>query len=391
MDKKELIDALANKTGSTKADAERNITALIDIISGVQKRGDTVTCFGNWGQRLDDALKEVHQKWFDYKTCSLKPEYAEYISCPVCGSGESRPYFEKDYFRFVQCKKCSMVFLNPRPNVEAAYEFYNSPWTSIYFEQKFLGGTDTVKVDNLINQANINLIERRYPARQISKGNLLEIGIGGGYFLRTAKHAGYNVWGIDVGNENIEQVVAELGDQVKNCDLFAAGFESNKFDVVYMRDVFEHVPNPKLMLDEINRISKGGATLYIEVPNIEGLIYKLVGKRHACVFGFEHLSYWSPQTITRILGDAGYDVDEIIHVSNDCTIVNALMYHMFDYDSLSAVFKSKPTFQAKVTRRLISELLKIPGILDRMITPRLATLLKRGSVIKVLATKRSSS
>lgn len=391
MNRKELIDALADKTGSTKADADRNITALTEIISSAQKRGDDVACFGRWDQRLDDALEEVHKKWFDYETRSLKPEYAEIISCPVCGSGDSKLYFEKDYFYFAQCKKCSMVFLNPRPNVEAAYEFYNSPWTTIYFEQKFLGSSDSVKTDNLINQANIDLIERHHTARRMSKGSLLEIGIGGGYFLRVAKRAGYNVWGIDIGSESIEQVATEFGGQVKNCDLFSAGFESEKFDVVYMRDVFEHVPNPKLMLDEINRISKEGATLYIEVPNINGLIYKLVGKRHDCVFGFEHLNYWSPKTIARILDGAGYNVDEIVHISDDCTITAALRY--FKHDTFTTVFKSKRTLLTRATRRLILGFLDISGIsrLDRAVMPKLATFLKQGATIKVIATKRSSS
>ena len=393
MNRKELIEALADKTGSTKIDAERNIAALTEIISSAQKRGDAVDCFGTYAQRLDDAMQELHQKWFDYETRSLKPEYAEIISCPVCGSGDSKLYFEKDYFRFVQCEKCSMVYLNPRPSTEAAYDFYNSLWTTIYFEMKFLGSSDTVKIDNLANQANIDLIERHYPALKSGKGNLLEIGIGGGYFLRTAKQAGYNVWGIDVGNESIEQVAAEFGGQVKNCDLFSAGFESRQFNLVYMRDVFEHVPNPKPMLDEINRISKEDATLYIEVPNIEGLIYKIVGKRHVCVFGFEHLNYWSPKTLTHILDEAGYDVDTIIHFSTDCTIANALQH--FRQDNYTTVFKSKPnrSFPARIARRFVSDLLRIPGIsrLDNVLTPKLANLLKRGSSIKVLATKRRST
>ncbi len=46
MNRKELIDALATKTGSTKADADRSIAALIDIISGALKKGDPVALVG---------------------------------------------------------------------------------------------------------------------------------------------------------------------------------------------------------------------------------------------------------------------------------------------------------------------------------------------------------
>ena len=46
MNRKELIDALATKTGSTKADAERNIAALIEIITDTLKNGDSISLIG---------------------------------------------------------------------------------------------------------------------------------------------------------------------------------------------------------------------------------------------------------------------------------------------------------------------------------------------------------
>jgi len=46
MNRKELIDALATKTGSTKADADRNIAALIDIVTATLKKGDSVSLVG---------------------------------------------------------------------------------------------------------------------------------------------------------------------------------------------------------------------------------------------------------------------------------------------------------------------------------------------------------
>jgi DNA-binding protein HU-beta len=46
MNRKELIDAIAEKTCSTKADADRNIGALIDIITATLKKGDNVALVG---------------------------------------------------------------------------------------------------------------------------------------------------------------------------------------------------------------------------------------------------------------------------------------------------------------------------------------------------------
>ena len=46
MNRKELADALATKTGNSKADADRSIAALIDIITANLKKGDNVALVG---------------------------------------------------------------------------------------------------------------------------------------------------------------------------------------------------------------------------------------------------------------------------------------------------------------------------------------------------------
>lgn len=46
MNRKELIEALANKTDSTKADADRAIAGLLEIITATLKKGDNVALVG---------------------------------------------------------------------------------------------------------------------------------------------------------------------------------------------------------------------------------------------------------------------------------------------------------------------------------------------------------
>lgn len=46
MNRKELAEALANKTGKSNADADRTIAAFMDVISGALKKGDSVTLVG---------------------------------------------------------------------------------------------------------------------------------------------------------------------------------------------------------------------------------------------------------------------------------------------------------------------------------------------------------
>lgn len=46
MNRKELIDALAQKTGSTKIVAEHNIAALIEVIGETLGQGDSIALVG---------------------------------------------------------------------------------------------------------------------------------------------------------------------------------------------------------------------------------------------------------------------------------------------------------------------------------------------------------
>lgn len=46
MNRKELIEALAKKTGGTKADADRAISGLIDIVTATLKKGDKLALVG---------------------------------------------------------------------------------------------------------------------------------------------------------------------------------------------------------------------------------------------------------------------------------------------------------------------------------------------------------
>jgi DNA-binding protein HU-beta len=46
MNRKELITALASKTGGTKAGSDRSISALVEIISSALGKGDRITLSG---------------------------------------------------------------------------------------------------------------------------------------------------------------------------------------------------------------------------------------------------------------------------------------------------------------------------------------------------------
>ncbi len=340
----------------------------------------------NYDQRLKTALVHQHKKWFDYNTQSLRPEHAQEINCPVCDSAGHELYFQKDWFKFVKCTECGMVFLNPRLNEKATYDFYNSEWNAIYNERKFDAVTKTKKLDDIINENNLNLLEG-FSNKDGKKRTLLEIGTGSGYFIRKAVEYGYNAYGVELNYNNCLKVKDLLGDKIINADLYSANFPAKMFDVIYMRDVFEHIPDPQRMLCEMNRIANNGCILYIEVPNIEGLIYKIVKEKHVCVFGFEHLNYWSPQTLEKILGTCGFEIAAIKHESLDFTL-GRIMAHFYQ-ESFTSIEPLKYSPGVKLFAKITGRGFSLPPLstVDRWLMPMIADVIQRGSVIKIVARK----
>ena len=335
-----------------------------------------------WRERFLAALQEQHRVYFDPAMQEMRPEYAEYTACPLCGSTESTLRFEKDWFKYNECADCALVYMNPRLNHRATQQFYNSNVNEIYNETKFHDTTLT-KGDDDRNLANLDLLAK-HGARS---GKLLEIGCAKGFFLVKAKERGFQPYGIELNQGLYELARAAIGDTVYGIDLFDARLPAEKFDVLYMRDLIEHIPNPKPFFDELNRVGKTGAKIVLETHNVNALIHKMVGKKHTVIFGFEHPVHWSPASITAALKASGFVVDEIAYTSPDFS-VRDLISHAGPATFTTILPEAVGGFRRQLTRALVFGL-SLPGIrwLDYNIMSRIANSSGQGSVMRVIGHK----
>lgn len=338
----------------------------------------------SWKERWENALREQHKVLFDYEKKSLKSEYAEYIDCPVCGSPDSEFLFEKDWFRHVRCRACSMVYMNPRMNQAATHSFYNSNVNAIYNETKFDQVSDSTTMDDLLNLDNLRLLDS---FRGGEKGLLLEVGSAKGYFLSRAREAGYTVHGLELNRPNYEYSRKQLGDTILDKDLSDAHYEDNKFDVVYMRDVIEHIPDPMSFLREVNRVVKPGGVAFFDTHNVDGWIYKIARERHTVFFGFEHPNHWSPRSLGKALSQSGFIARRVKQVSLDFTMSDILGYWVVP--SFTTIYPKPVSAMIRVPVNVIRKFLNISPIrwLDRNTLPHIANFFGHGSVMKVIAQK----
>ena len=334
------------------------------------------------------ALTREHRRLFDYGLRRLGDEFAMYEPCPGCGSTSSKHEFSKDWFNFDRCRECGMVGTNPRLNDQTLADFYNGDYTKAYNATKFFAPGQQ-EVDAITTDAR-RFLSAAAPYQP--SGRFLEVGAGGeGTMMAAALAAGYEVTAVEVTTECVAALRRRFGDSVTviHADIYDASLEPRSFNVIVMRDVLEHIPHPRRFLRALSQLAIEDAVLLVQVPNVDGLIYRLVRQRHTVIFGFEHVNYWTVSSLSRALSDAGFDVVDVEHQSVDFTLSTVHSY-LFGRPTFTTVLPPPP--QSPVWRalgRITWPLVRLLRPLDHRLLPKLANRVRRGSVMTVVARRRA--
>lgn len=198
--------------------------------------------------------------------------------CRIC-SGESelihrgtRDNPDIDVFR---CKECGTKFLVAAKEIIADYE------------NGFMYATNNLKklsIDERLKRTDAD-DKRRYSMVKdlcVDK-KVLDFGCGFGGFLSYISNVCDCCYGVDLGLEEREY----LNSNGIVCKKTIEQFEE-KFDVITLFHVFEHLENPEYYLCKFKQYLKPKGLLIIEVPNAEDALLDL----YDCE-AFADFSYWS--------------------------------------------------------------------------------------------------
>ena len=97
------------------------------------------------------------------------------------------------------------------------------------------------------------------------KGKTLDIGSGIGDFVEFRK----NTIGVDINPDNVKWC-QEKNLDVRLMDLNILPFHDLEFDSVNLDNVLEHIEDPTLLLNEIDRVLNNNGILQVGVPGILG-------------------------------------------------------------------------------------------------------------------------
>jgi len=143
-------------------------------------------------------------------------------------------------------------------------------------------------------------------------GRLLDVGCGSGQFLRLARAHGYQVTGIDIDNEAVK--VAQ--DRFSLLDTYVLPVEElqsarweQRFDIICLFDVLEHLDNPVLVVGGLRGLLTHGGYLLCTVPGLERWppFYDpyVDSPPH-------HLTLWTPSALERCISAAGLEVVRVV-------------------------------------------------------------------------------
>lgn len=236
--------------------------------------------------------------------------------CPLCGRSEFDGYAEGfDYelatcgnrWRFVECRICRHVWLNPRPADGSLATIYPSHYYAYNFAER---------VHPIAVRGKAWLDHRRMAAIVARCGGpvrrYLDVGCGDGRFLKAMERAGVPREGL-LGLELDRSVADRLAAQGYRVDCARVEdspiADSGTLDLITMFHVVEHIDRPREAVAKLADWLVPGGLLALETPNRESLDARLF--RRTFWGGYHIPRHWqlfSTEGVRRLLTEAGLDV-----------------------------------------------------------------------------------
>ena len=217
----------------------------------------------------------------------------------------------KDYtvsqkeFQLVWNAEKDILITHPQPSLEELPSYYKS--------EDYISHTDSSKslfdkayqsVKKMMLSQKLKLIN----SFATEEKTILDIGTGTGDFLQYISKHNWKVSGVEP-NEKARNLAKS-----KNLNLLRdiSSFNNEKFDVITLWHVLEHIPNLKEQIEQFHHLLKPNGVLVIAVPNFESYDAKYYKEYWAAYDVPRHLWHFSKQGIKRLFTKYNF-VQKSIH------------------------------------------------------------------------------
>lgn len=243
----------------------------------------------------------------------------ESVECNCCGGKDLVKVYEQpdtlfhhdEWFDVVECSRCGLGFVNPRPSAQEIGKYYPKDFFSI-----FDGEAENTR--RYTEQTKYLPAISRDANSQPSL--LLDVGCANGDFPRFMRQRGWRVEGLEVSDN-----AAKIDDfPVYNMPLPEIPLNGPRYDAITAWAVLEHVHDPKAYFAKAENLLKPGGTFAFLITNFNSLSSRALFNEDIP----RHLYFFTEDTLHKYLSDAGLLVDKIVHTRKIYGMVpaNILIY-----------------------------------------------------------------
>ena len=243
------------------------------------------------------------------------PQRGPRSQCAACGARAVRSFLLRRGVPLLRCSRCGLGWWNWPPFDPR--RFYDRD----YFQSADAAkGYDDYRALEAGARATARARLRRMASlcggrRAAGRREMLEVGCGTGCFLCEARAAGWDARGIEVSSYAVARA-RERGLSVTCAAIEDIELARSAYDGIALWDVIEHLRDPASLLRALGRALRPGGVLALSTGDITSLCARLSGPRWHLFNLPEHLYFFSPQALRRILGAAGLRLGRVVREVN---------------------------------------------------------------------------
>src|SRR5262245_25586255 len=219
-------------------------------------------------------------------------------TCVLCGADAHTKLFAKGGWDFVRCRGCGLVASRPLPTLaQLGRHHYASYSDGLYAD---FAAADAIRA--AIARDRLAALRQLAPP-----GPWLDVGASTGSFVAAAAAAGLDVEGIELSAVAVAQARAR-GLRVEQ-GAIEDFVPARRYAAVTAFDVVEHVLDPVAVVRRLAGWLAPGGVLALTLPSIASPAARLLGRRWYYYVAPDHVHYFTPETIQRLL--VGCDLDQV--------------------------------------------------------------------------------
>jgi len=244
-------------------------------------------------------------------------------TCPLCSQTDSRDFpifyeFHQKQFQAKQCAHCSFVFLDPRLTPEELKLLYSDEY--FLHDGADFGAHSPSDYESAAIKGSVKFPEiLGWIQRYKPSGEFFEIGCGMGYFLEFARRNGYTVSGIEYAELGVKTCQTKFGLTVQRGSFEDLPIQPDRYDVMFMGDVLEHLVQPLDMLRKVHSMLRPTGVFAAEVPSMFNSLtgrwaiagMRVLKTRKKIGMPPYHVNEFTPKTLRSMIERAGFK-DSII-------------------------------------------------------------------------------